>query len=118
APWPHFACMIIEIRRSISGSFLGPRIVVIFERIEVKNQPFALLRKFVVDQPADGRSAYSPKRAVFEVSNLRVFGSSAFFTAYDLTDIDDFSRHDRTIEGDFPKHRRFIQFFLSPNIRH
>src|SRR5215467_1758414 len=110
--------MMIEFCRSISGSFLCRRLVVIFERVEIKNQPFALLRKFVVDQPADGRNPYSPKRAVFEVSNLRVFGSSAFFTAYDLTGIDDLSRHDRTIEGGLPKHRRFIQFFLSPNICH
>src|SRR5215510_5840154 len=112
------AGMMIECCRSISGSFLGPGIVVVFERIEIKNQPLALFGKFVVDQPADGRSPYSPKRAVFEVSNLRVFGSSAFFTAYDLAGIDDLSRHDRTIERGFPKHRRFIQFFLSPNIRH
>src|SRR5262245_50037031 len=110
--------MIIEIPRSITGSFFGPRIVVIFERIEIKNQPFALLRKFVVEQPADGRSPYSPKRAVFEVSNLRVVGSSVFFTAYELAGIDDLSRHDRTIEGGLPKHRRLVQFFLSPNIRH
>src|SRR5215510_11546802 len=110
--------MMIEIRRSITGSFLGPRIIVIFERVEIKNQSLALFGKFVVDQPVDGRGPYSPKRAIFEVSNLRVFGSSAFFTAYDLAGIDDLLRHDRTIEGGFPKHRRFIQFFLSPNIRH
>src|SRR5215813_14796899 len=79
--------MMIECCRSITGSFLGPRIVVIFERIEIKNQPLALLGKFVVDQPADGCSSYSPKRAIFEVGNLRVFGSSAFFTAYDLTGV-------------------------------
>src|SRR5262245_12991066 len=110
--------MIIEIRRSITGSFLGPRIVVIFERIEIKNQPLALLGKFVVDQPADGRSPYSPKRAVFEVGNLGVLGSSVFSTAYDLAGIDDLSRHDRTIERGLPKDRRLVQFFLSPNIRH
>src|SRR5262249_11288236 len=110
--------MIIEIRRSITGSFLGPRIVVIFERIEIKNQPLALLGKFVVDQPAAGRSPYSPNRAVFEVGNLGVLGSSVFFTAYDLAGIDDLSRHDRTIEGGLPKDRRLVQFFLSPNIRH
>src|SRR5262245_11102545 len=90
--------MMIECCRSISGSFLGPRIVVIFERVEIKNQALALLGKFVVDQPADGRSPYSPKRAVFEVSNLGLFGSSVFFTAYHLTGIDDLLRHDRTIE--------------------
>src|SRR5262245_58797738 len=110
--------MMIECCRSISDSCLRPGIVVMFERIQIKNHPLALFEKFVGDHPADSRSPYSPKRAVFEVSNLGVVGSSAFFTANDLAGIDDLSRHDRTIERGFPKHCRFIQFFLSPNIRH
>src|SRR5215510_15859076 len=81
--------MMIECCRSITGSFLGTGIVVIFERIEIKNQPLALFGKFIVDQPADSRSPHSPKRAVFEVSYLGVFGSPAFFTANELASIDD-----------------------------
>jgi len=54
-------------------------------RVEVEHQSLALLRKLVIDQPADGRGTDAPKRAVFEIGDLRSVGPSVFFTADDLS---------------------------------